>query len=139
MTISYPLSFLRERRLEDVAHHERVHVFVDLAVHDHDRTVRAVAGTQARAEIHVDLVLESALRHKALARLDGLLVPARETGTTHTDNYFRFRHDILFIVAIGLIAEYYTTSTPVMEDCNGGLVVLLLGRGGVSRGRTGGV
>ena len=109
-------AFLRERRLEYVAHHERVHVFVYLAVHNHDRSVRAVAGAQARAEVHVHFVLEPTLRHKVLARLDGLPVPAREAGTTHADDYFRFRHDILFVVATGLITKYYTTSTPAMED-----------------------
>ena len=102
------LAFLRERRLEDVAHHERVHVLVYLSVHDHDRSVRAVAGAQARAEVHIDFVLEPTLRHKALARLDGLLVPAREAGTAHADDYFWFRHYILFIVTISFIAEYYT-------------------------------
>ena len=102
------LAFLRERRLEYVAHHERIHVFVYLAVNDHNRSVRAVAGAQARAEVNIDFILQSAFSEKALARLYGLLVPARETGTAHADDYLWFRHYVLFIVTISLIAEYYT-------------------------------
>ena len=63
---------------------------VDLAVHDHDGTLRAVPGAETCAKVYVDLVLESALGEKAFARFDGLLVPARKAGTPHADDNLRF-------------------------------------------------
>ena len=68
-TREHLLYLLRKDFFENVAHDERIDVGVDLAVHNHDGTLRAVPGAKARAEIYVDLVLEPALGEKAFARL----------------------------------------------------------------------